>query len=62
MNPYDIDTNKELRLRRHIRDVLLPYARAHLTLDHVAFTQVLVEEVSLGLVFCLSDHGQTNVV
>jgi hypothetical protein len=49
MDPYSfsIDTTSELRLRRHLRDVLLPYARTHLTSDHVAFTEKVVEEVSV---------------
>ncbi|KAH0837950.1 hypothetical protein J3R83DRAFT_6185 [Lanmaoa asiatica] len=44
---FNIDTARELRLRRHIREVLLPYARTHLTSDHVAFTEKVVEELLL---------------
>ncbi|KAG6380799.1 hypothetical protein JVT61DRAFT_5183 [Boletus reticuloceps] len=49
MDPYSfhINTANELRLRRHIREVLLPYARIHLTSDHVAFTEKVVEELLL---------------
>ncbi|KIL01043.1 hypothetical protein PAXRUDRAFT_7805 [Paxillus rubicundulus Ve08.2h10] len=45
--PYNINTVAELRLRRHIREILLPYARIHLTTDHVAFTQKAVEDLLL---------------
>ncbi|KAG6326324.1 hypothetical protein ID866_12765 [Astraeus odoratus] len=31
-----------------IREVLLPYARAHLTIDHVAYTQWAIEQLLLG--------------
>ncbi|KIJ66386.1 hypothetical protein HYDPIDRAFT_38740 [Hydnomerulius pinastri MD-312] len=41
------NADHELRLRRHIREILLPYARIHLTTDHVAFTEVVVEELLL---------------
>ena len=56
MDPYsfNIDTARELRLRRHIHQVLLPYARAHLALDHVAFTEKVVEEVSVTAFFKLA--------
>ncbi|KAG8219429.1 hypothetical protein J3R82DRAFT_354 [Butyriboletus roseoflavus] len=49
MDPYsfNIDTASGLRLRRHIHEVLLPYARTHLTSDHVAFTEKVVEELLL---------------
>ncbi|KAF8841918.1 hypothetical protein BDN67DRAFT_1068110 [Paxillus ammoniavirescens] len=45
--PCNINTVAELRLRRHIREILLPYARTHLTTDHVAFTQKAIEDVKL---------------
>ena len=56
MDPYsfNISTASELRLRRHIHEVLLPYARTHLTLDHVAFTEKVVEEVSVTAVLSIS--------
>lgn len=49
MDPYSFSINSasELRLRRHIREILLPYARIHLTSDHVAFTEKVVEEASV---------------
>ncbi|KAG9313983.1 hypothetical protein JVU11DRAFT_4759 [Chiua virens] len=49
MDPYsfNINSTSELRLRRHIREVLLPYARMHLTSNHVAFTENIVEELLL---------------
>lgn len=44
---FDINTASESRLRRHLREVLLPYVRTHLTSGHVAFTEKVVEEVSV---------------
>lgn len=37
---------RELRLRNHIRGLLLDYCRAHITYDYVAFTQDAVQTVS----------------
>jgi hypothetical protein len=37
----------EVALRAHIRSNLLQYALDHLTIDHVAFTQQGVSDVSL---------------
>lgn len=37
---------RELLLRNHIRGLLFDYCRAHITEDHVAFTQGAVESVS----------------
>ncbi|KAF9225360.1 hypothetical protein BS17DRAFT_778498 [Gyrodon lividus] len=45
--PYSINTANELRLRRHIREILLPYARTHLTTNHVIFTERAVENLLL---------------
>lgn len=36
-----------------IREVLLPYARAHLTVDHVLYTQRAVEELLLQVLVCV---------
>ncbi|KAI9570183.1 hypothetical protein HD554DRAFT_388738 [Boletus coccyginus] len=44
---FNINTASEFRLRRHLREVLLPYARTHLTSGHVAFTEKVVEELLL---------------
>ena len=61
MDPFsfNINTASELRLRRHIREVLLPYARTHLTSDHVALTEKVVEEVSV-IVFLQLSRPQTD--
>lgn len=45
MSLYTYNTQHERRLQTHIRDVLLPYARAHLTIDHVAYTEWAIEQV-----------------
>ncbi|KAH7887266.1 hypothetical protein F5I97DRAFT_1805697 [Phlebopus sp. FC_14] len=47
MDLYPPDSQQELRLRMHVREILLPYARTHLTTDHVAFTEYVVEDLLL---------------